>query len=58
MPVYCPVCKKYSDKFPTQTVRDDHIVEIHPLSAEALDITQRRQRGYAQGLVGKTSREG
>lgn len=55
MPLYCPVCAKYSDKFPTAQLRDDHLVEVHPLSEEALDITQRRRKGYAQDLVGKTT---
>lgn len=55
MPVYCPVCARYSDKFPTQEERDDHLVTVHPLSAEAQDIVERRRKGYAQDLVGKTT---
>lgn len=56
MPVYCPVCSRYSDRFPTPQRRDDHIVEVHPLSDEAKEITTRRQKGYAQDLVGKTTK--
>ena len=55
MPVYCPVCMKYSDKFPTAKLRDDHLLDIHPGSAEAIAINTRRHGGYAQDLVGKTT---
>jgi len=57
VPVYCPVCGRYSDKFPTPKRRDDHVLEIHPGSAEAVEITERRYKGYAQDLVGKTTKE-
>ena len=55
MPYYCPVCRKYSDKFPSTKARDDHLVEVHPTSEDALLITERRRKGYAQETVGKTS---
>lgn len=55
MPVYCPVCQRYSDKFVTTTLRDQHIIDIHPDSQEAKDLTERRRKGFAQTQeLGKT----
>lgn len=55
MPYYCPVCRKYSDKFPTLNTMEDHLVETHPTSEDALLITERRRKGYGQDTVGKTT---
>lgn len=55
MPYYCPVCRKYSDKFATLPRMEEHLLEAHPSTEEALLITERRRKGYAQDTVGKTT---
>lgn len=52
MPYYCPVDGKYSDKFPSEKARDDHIILVHPDSPEARLLTERRRKGYAQEQTG------
>jgi hypothetical protein len=56
MPAYCPVCKKYSDKYPTDALMEAHLVAVHPDSDEAKLIIERRRKGYAQTAeLGKTT---
>lgn len=57
MPEYCPVCRKYSDKYPSLKAMEDHLIEAHPSTDEARDITERRRKGYAQDTgIGKTTK--
>jgi hypothetical protein len=56
VPHYCPVCRKYSDKFPTLPAMEEHLIGMHPTTEEALLITERRRKGYAQDTgIGKTT---
>lgn len=56
MPFYCPVCAKYSDKFPTEVKRDKHLVDVHPESEDARLITERRRKGFNQSAeLGKVT---
>lgn len=56
MPAYCPVCARYSDKFPSDKARDDHLLSVHPDSDEAKQLVERRRKGFAQSAeVGKVT---
>jgi len=55
VPFYCPVCRKYSDKYATLKGMEDHLLEAHPDTEEARALTERRRKGYAQDTVGKTT---
>jgi hypothetical protein len=52
---YCPVCRKYSDKFRTQQAMEDHLTSLHPMSPEAAALIQNRT-GFGQTAdVGKVT---
>ena len=53
--LFCPICRRYSDRYATALARDAHLLEAHPSSEEALLVSERRRKQHYGTPTGKAT---